>query len=388
MMAGLDEHRVFDAFGLPMSWEESQLDAMITTEDFFPFSNKLEMLLVMLRGSKFHMIDQGTMKFFIYICEVIIREEIKVIPSFETIWNYDFKGVQHNCDEMTDSNSQPFTVVKPSEVIRNVLLNKKYSELIERYPRKQHYFSNQNTGKKWTEEMASPSAMLREDLYFIGDKVKCRIEGEIVPGEIKKFYHKEDGDALFVDVHMHLEYDASQDLFMEIPIVSEEWCTIPLSAIECKIEDSKMENIAILKENAGGRPVIHMPVNVFIDDTSGNKSRKWNPYHLWTVQMAGLPNRYKQQKHYHHFLTVSNKVSIMDIGKPIIDDINDLCRNGKIMFDVLQGREVLVTSQLALVETDNMMAVSACKLKGPAAQQNCRICIVCITFACHSSVNL
>ncbi|CAC5362944.1 speG [Mytilus coruscus] len=111
------------------------------------------------------------------------------------------------------------------------------------------------------------------------------------------------------------------------------------------------------------------------DDTSGNKSRKWNPYHLWTVQMAGLPNRYKQQKHYHHFLTVSNKVSIMDIGKPIIDDINDLCRNGKIMFDVLQGREVLVTSQLALVETDNMMAVSACKLKGPAAQQNCRICI-------------
>ncbi|CAC5408104.1 unnamed protein product [Mytilus coruscus] len=151
---------------------------------------------------------------------------------------------------MTESNSQPFIVVKPSEVIRNVLLNKKYCELIERYPRKQHYISNKKkkTGKNWTEGMASPSAILREDQYFIGDKVKCRIEGKTVSWEIKKFYHKDDGDTLFVDVHMHEEYGASQDLLMEIPVVSEEVCTILLSAIECKIEDSQLANAILGRE--------------------------------------------------------------------------------------------------------------------------------------------
>ena len=46
------------------------------------------------------------------------------------------------------------------------------------------------------------------------------------------------------------------------------------------------------------------------------------------------------------------------------------------MYDASKDEEVLVTSQLALVEMDNMMAMEACHLKGPAAKQNCRVCIV------------
>ena len=86
------------------------------------------------------------------------------------------------------------------------------------------------------------------------------------------------------------------------------------------------ERIVTLKGNAGSRKIVNYPINVFIDDTSGNKSKKWNPYHLWTMQFAGLPNEYKQKKTYNHFLVASNLVANLELGRPVIEDINYLYR--------------------------------------------------------------
>ena len=71
-------------------------------------------------------------------------------------------------------------------------------------------------------------------------------------------------------------------------------------------------------------PVVNIPVNIFVDDTSGNKSKKWNPYHLWTLQVAGIPSELKQQKNRMHHLTTSKSVDVFEIGKPVVDDLNNM----------------------------------------------------------------
>lgn len=38
-----------------------------------------------------------------------------------------------------------------------------------------------------------------------------------------------------------------------------------------------------LKEKAKGKPVVKLPLILFSDDTSGNKSKKWHKFDSWSV---------------------------------------------------------------------------------------------------------
>lgn len=43
-----------------------------------------------------------------------------------------------------------------------------------------------------------------------------------------------------------------------------------------------------LKSKANGMPVTTIPLVLFCDDTSGNKSKKWNKFIEWTLTIAGI----------------------------------------------------------------------------------------------------
>lgn len=45
-----------------------------------------------------------------------------------------------------------------------------------------------------------------------------------------------------------------------------------------------------LRDKAAGRPVVMLPLVLFSDDTSGNKSKKWHKFDSWSVMLAGLPH--------------------------------------------------------------------------------------------------
>lgn len=42
------------------------------------------------------------------------------------------------------------------------------------------------------------------------------------------------------------------------------------------------------------QPVYTVPLNLFMDDTSANKSKKWKPLHCTQLQLAGIPKAKKQ----------------------------------------------------------------------------------------------
>ena len=42
------------------------------------------------------------------------------------------------------------------------------------------------------------------------------------------------------------------------------------------------------RSKAGGLPVLTIPLILFCDDTSGNKSKKWNKFIEWSMILAGI----------------------------------------------------------------------------------------------------
>ena len=71
-----------------------------------------------------------------------------------------------------------------------------------------------------------------------------------------------------------------------------------------------------------GRPIVTVPVNLFMDDLSANQSKRWSCLHAAQMQLAGLPIKRKNRTDDPTFLTASTSVSMMDLMRPIINDLN------------------------------------------------------------------
>ena len=56
-----------------------------------------------------------------------------------------------------------------------------------------------------------------------------------------------------------------------------------------------------LKVIARGRTIVMLPVILYTDDPSGNKSKQWNKFDSWCVKLAGLPKKENSKLHNIHF---------------------------------------------------------------------------------------
>lgn len=70
-------------------------------------------------------------------------------------------------------------------------------------------------------------------------------------------------------------------------------------------------------------PIYTLPVNLFMDDTSANKSKKWKALHCVQMQLAGLPKVLKQDPQTVKFISASTDVPILEMVRGILCDIND-----------------------------------------------------------------
>jgi hypothetical protein len=58
---------------------------------------------------------------------------------------------------------------------------------------------------------------------------------------------------------------------------------------------------------------VAFPIWLYCDDTSGNRSKKWNKHHSWLFTAAGLPRRHVHRESNVHFLGTSNVASAMEM---------------------------------------------------------------------------
>ena len=133
-----------------------------------------------------------------------------------------------------------------------------------------------------------------------------------------------------------------------------------------------------MKSVAKGKNVIMVPLILYTDDTSGNKSKQWNKFDLWCLKLAGLSTKENSKL---HFITCSNKCGIIDMSKPMVDDLLSLETNGVVAYDAHLGVDVLVVAPVKCAICDNPRDAELMNHSGPSARMFCRMCMV--SYACQ-----
>ena len=130
-----------------------------------------------------------------------------------------------------------------------------------------------------------------------------------------------------------------------------------------------------LKAESSGRPVVVCPLLLYTDDTSGNRSKKWNKFDCWCMLLAGLPRNENSKLHNIHLITCSNKVSVLHMAMPMVDELLKL-ESGVVLYDAMLQQEVVVLAPVLAVLSDNPRHSELLNHHGGRARKFCRMCMV------------
>lgn len=130
-----------------------------------------------------------------------------------------------------------------------------------------------------------------------------------------------------------------------------------------------------LKATSLGKQVIVAPLSLFTDDSSGNRSKKWNKFDCWTLLLSGLPKHENAKLQNIHFLACSNRVPVLDMVPPIVEDLQDL-EKGILIYDAYLGQEVYVLAPVLCIQSDNPRSSELLNHQGATANLYCRMCTV------------
>lgn len=125
-----------------------------------------------------------------------------------------------------------------------------------------------------------------------------------------------------------------------------------------------------------------LPLVLFTDDTSGNRSKKWHKFDSWSLMFASLPRHENAKVSNIHFICCSDVVSALDMAGPIAQQLHDLEIHGTEAFDVYLNRPVLAVSSLVCVLANNPRASELLSHLGSSARKFCRMCMVRFFFVC------
>ncbi len=130
-----------------------------------------------------------------------------------------------------------------------------------------------------------------------------------------------------------------------------------------------------------------LPLILFTDDTSGNKSKQWNKFDSWCLKLAGLPNKENSKLYSIHFIACSNKCGVLDMSQPIVDELLQLELNGIVAYDAFLDTEVLVVAPVLCVLGDNPRHSEIMSHSGTSANMHCRMCMVRHYFLSHALID-
>ena len=129
----------------------------------------------------------------------------------------------------------------------------------------------------------------------------------------------------------------------------------------------------LLKKKAKGRPVVMVPLFLYSDDFSGNKTKKWNCFNAWCLMLAGLPKQCNAQ-HNIHLICASNKVPVLQMAQPIVELL--LLQEGIEMYDAHLQQDVFVIAPVLAFMGDNPRASEVLGHLLGSSNKFCRQCMV------------
>ena len=122
-------------------------------------------------------------------------------------------------------------------------------------------------------------------------------------------------------------------------------------------------------------PTVMCPLTLYSDDTSGNRSKKWNKFDYWCLLLAGLPRHENTKLFNIHFIGTSNRANCLEISAPIVGDLLLLEQRGIVVYDAFLQKQVKLFAPVLLFMGDNPRASELLNHMGPTARKFCRMCL-------------
>ncbi|KAH9819653.1 hypothetical protein DFH28DRAFT_886252, partial [Melampsora americana] len=129
------------------------------------------------------------------------------------------------------------------------------------------------------------------------------------------------------------------------------------------------------RTKANGRIIRHVPLVLYCDDLSGNKSKRWNKHLAFYFTLAGLPPKLSNQEYNCHFVTTSNTAGALELAEPVVDELNNLITDGFTAYDHQENSEVLVMTTVLCHLGDSPMHAEVTNTMNPTTSLTpCRVC--------------
>eukprot|EP00731_Ephydatia_muelleri_P002721 Em0001g2721a len=369
---------------------------------YYPFPSKIFALLyILIHGP--HPIGNTALMFIWFI----LKECGIKVPSLSTVRAFKVPGVDMpQRHSSTDEN--PYYSLSLTSIIHNCLQNPEISSCLARFPvRTEGDYTEIYHGKCWNENprFATPMVSLphgegifvRDWVYFHHNDIG------MTKGVVLSFFKQGSSNELHVEIEPVIDKDAfinitsyPEDVYfpedcgiilnkLTIHLTQVSHLAQPSSSL-IKWDGSKFERLSSqdidkyltphpLKEKASGRPVIMVPLILFCDDTSGNRSKKWHKFDCWYLLLAGLPRHENSKVSNIHFVCCSDKVTPLEMSQQIVSELNVLETTGIEVYDASACTTALVIAPLILIICDNPRASELLGHLGSTALKYCRICM-------------
>ncbi|KAL5493197.1 hypothetical protein EMCRGX_G014341 [Ephydatia muelleri] len=374
-----------------------------TNESYYPFPSKIFALLFLLVYSP-HPMGRRNLTFVWFILKSM---GVKT-PSMSSVMAFKLPETEASLKHCT-RDQVPFYCIPVSSIIRQSLGRPDIASAIVRHPVcTEDKYIEMFHGNRWHTDnrFMSPMVKLTDGTScFVYDCVKVvyPLLGTTT-GIIQKYFHKSclkevlaevdilldlaqfrqmvpDTTATHMDTDALILYHSSaviavRDIlgFAEPPRIVVRWTPPNFSRMTLQ-ETTSYLSPHPMKAKAAGKPVVMLPIILFSDDTSGNKSKKWHKFESWYMSLAGLPRHINARIENIHFLCCSDSVCPLDMSKPISEELVRLEQEGVVVYDALYKEMVLVIAPLMCIVCDNPRASELLNHLGSSAIKYCRICM-------------
>ena len=92
-----------------------------------------------------------------------------------------------------------------------------------------------------------------------------------------------------------------------------------------------------------------LPLILFADDTSRNKSKKWHKFESRYPLLAGLPRHKNAKPENIHFPSSSDSMTALDMATCIVDELTMLENSGLDVYDAFHNEHILVIAPILFV---------------------------------------
>lgn len=114
-----------------------------------------------------------------------------------------------------------------------------------------------------------------------------------------------------------------------------------------------------IREKANGCRALRLPLRIFVDDTSGNVSKRWNKHNVAYMTLANLPTKLQNKEENIHFLCASKEASGVELSEAFVNSVNACQSTG--VEALLGGRErIIIFPYIFIVQADTPMASELC----------------------------